>query len=697
MNRFLLLLQAIPFLLVACNEVDEPFKGTDNYITAFALRQGETLLDASITGDLITLVAPEGLSLNMATAIVKISENASIFPDPSAIDGWEEERLFVVTARDGKQKTYKYTVERQGKVHVGAIFLRTQADVDAFGTSGITFLEGNLTIGNASGADSITSLAPLADLKDVVYNLTLNPTIAVTALEGLGNLRSVGGTLQVGVLPRVDLFSLPSLQRAGSININNTTAVIIDLPALVEVSKTLYLNCPLYQLQLPLLERAGALTLTTTSTRSTSVIDEISLPALEQVREAINITYLPSLSKVRLPGLKTAGSISCSTLASATFFYLPSLEEVTGTLSFSSLASLPELELPALSRAGSLFIDCASLGALSFPRLERVNTLTARNLLVNDLDGFSSLQEVGDIIFYNLPLLDKIAFPPSLHRVNLLDIDYRATKATLASINVKGINMGMLYLRGEATRARIAGDERFPGTLKIYPYNASDIANITFPALEGITEIDSIYLTSMGMLDINIAGIRKVNKGLYMQSAASAPRTFSLPDIVEIGGSLTIAFTAMSASTTFTSLSLDKLERVGGDFSFTAHRGSLDTLACPALTTVGGNLNISTCYDYSTYRGLSVLDFRSLATIGGKMTIHSGNTSRNNTRLANLNGFAALASVKAIEISRQGALADYNGLKKAFAALPSLEGWTLSNNAYNPSVEDLQAGKWTKQ
>ena len=111
---------------------------------------------------------------------MQLSENATIYPDPAAVTDWDEERQFVITAYNGVRSTYKYTVERSGIAHNGTVVLETQADVDDFGQRGITLINGNLTVGRATGTDSITSLAPLENLKEVVYSLTLHATCAVT-------------------------------------------------------------------------------------------------------------------------------------------------------------------------------------------------------------------------------------------------------------------------------------------------------------------------------------------------------------------------------------------------------------------------------------------------------------------------------------------------------------------------------------
>jgi hypothetical protein len=221
--------------------------------------------------------------------------------------------------------------------------------------------------------------------------------------------------------------------------------------------------------------------------------------------------------------------------------------------------------------------------------------------------------------------------------------------------------------------------------------------NADFPKLEGFRTVDSLRITPGSLKNINIKGISKVNKGVYLQATSSGrPVTFGMPDIEEIGGDANITLSTMTAMDTLTKIiSFDKLKRVGGNFVLSILTNTVRTLSFPKLETVNGNFNLSAGNDYSTTnRGFETLDFPSLTTINGKLTVHSGNASRNNTRLTNLNGFAALRNVKAIDISRQTALKSYEGLQNAFNSLGSSDNWTVSGNGYNPSYQDLKDGKW---
>jgi hypothetical protein len=57
---------------------DDLFTDRNNFITNFSLKQDETTYHASFYGDSIIVTVPESLSLNGATVICTLSEQASI-------------------------------------------------------------------------------------------------------------------------------------------------------------------------------------------------------------------------------------------------------------------------------------------------------------------------------------------------------------------------------------------------------------------------------------------------------------------------------------------------------------------------------------------------------------------------------------------------------------------------------------------
>lgn len=60
-----------------------------------------------------------------------------------------------------------------------------------------------------------------------------------------------------------------------------------------------------------------------------------------------------------------------------------------------------------------------------------------------------------------------------------------------------------------------------------------------------------------------------------------------------------------------------------------------------------------------------------------------------------MDGFAALEQMGAVVIMRHENLLSFEGLKNAVSSIAA-EGWTVEKNGYNPTYDDMQAGKWTQ-
>ena len=103
MNKYIL--GSILFVLACltgCDDSNDPFEGTDNFITSFTLKQGDQSLVASFRGDTIVMNIPEEVILSDVKAQVVCSENATIKPDPATVYNWEEEMFFTVTSLSGQ-------------------------------------------------------------------------------------------------------------------------------------------------------------------------------------------------------------------------------------------------------------------------------------------------------------------------------------------------------------------------------------------------------------------------------------------------------------------------------------------------------------------------------------------------------------------------------------------------------------------
>ncbi len=683
--KYLLTVFVIAVFLNGCKDKEDIFIGTDSFINSFSLTQDGTTYNASFYADSIIISVPEGLSLNGASVTYSLSEQASIKPVPDDISNWNNEMLFAVTSYSGEEQTYKYIVKRNSIDAEGTVVLSTQDEVNAFGEQGVTSIKGSLIIGRIAGTDSITSLAALYQLKEVGYNITVNPTYAAKEFTGLDALETVGGEININDVKEIKSVEFQSLKSAGSIYIKNDSISSAEFPRLTQVAGDLRVDCPLNILNLTNLQNVGG-QLSLLHSYNRGEITQIALPLLKSAGN-IYIVRFKELTKIELPELVTSGDLSFLYMPSFNIVYLPKLIETTGTIKMTSTTDLAEVSLPALERAGGLDIP-EFVKVLEVPLLSQVSgDLFLRGLTVENMDFLSSLTSVeGKFTIYNLPNLQTFKVPSALTNVGTLSI-YYSRMLPPEEIDVKGLQMDELEIRGAAlVDTKIIGDEEFDGVLNINSDGSLPTgATITFPDLEGFSTIDSLILGYVRISNLNIKGIKKINKGFYLPS--NSITEFYMPDLEEVGGDFLISHLNRSIQEI---IEIPKLKTVGGDFNVTILSGETKTLAFPLLESVGGNFSLASGYQT---RALTSVKFTSIKNITGKLSVTSGRSSYSNSIMTNLDGFSTLMNVSGVEITDQGALVSYEGLKNALSSF-SADDWSVSNNAYNPTYEELNSGQW---
>ncbi len=685
--KYLLTVFVIAVFLNGCKDKEDIFIGTDSFINSFSLTQDGTTYNASFYADSIIISVPEGLSLNGASVTYSLSEQASIKPVPDDISNWNNEMLFAVTSYSGEEQTYKYIVKRNSIDAEGTVVLSTQDEVNAFGEQGVTSIKGSLIIGRIAGTDSITSLAALYQLKEVGYNITVNPTYAAKEFTGLDALETVGGEININDVKEIKSVEFQSLKSAGSIYIKNDSISSAEFPRLTQVAGDLRVDCPLNILNLTNLQNVGG-QLSLLHSYNRGEITQIALPLLKSAG-SIYIVRFKELTKIELPELVTSGDLSFLYMPSFNIVYLPKLIETTGTIKMTSTTDLAEVSLPALERAGGLDIP-EFVKVLEVPLLSQVSgDLFLRGLTVENMDFLSSLTSVeGKFTIYNLPNLQTFKVPSALTNVGTLSI-YYSRMLPPEEIDVKGLQMDELEIRGAAlVDTKIIGDEKFDGVLNINSDGSLPTgATITFPELEGFSTIDSLILGYVKITNLNIKGIKKINKGFYLPS--NSITEFYMPDLEEVGGDFLISHLNRSIQEI---IEIPKLKTVGGDFNVTILSGETKTLAFPLLESVGGNFSLASGYQT---RALTSVKFTSIKNITGKLLVTSGRSSYLNSIMTNLEGFSTLMNISGVEITDQGALVSYEGLKNALSSF-SADDWYVSNNAYNPTYEELNSGQWVQ-
>ncbi len=684
MNKFIKIftyILALSTIAAGCKKDETLFKGVDNYIKSFKLKKDHLEFNASFTDTSIVVEVPDGLSLNNATAIVTLSENATIYPSPDSITNWNEEAQFVITAFNGLQKVYRYTMQHKAIELKGSVLLQTQAEVDAFGEKNITAINGNLIIGRQSGMDSIISLTPLNRLKTISHVLTIYPTYKGKDLTGLDNIEKIGA-LKIDNLNAIEKVDLPSLKEAGSVYIKSTAEIFVYFESLETVKQSIDLLAPLAEVALPVLKSIKGNLQLYSGTNNPTLIQKLSLPELVEVGDLI-FTLFNNATKLELPKLENVNNINLLGLQKLNFVTVPKLHTITGVFNLPGAIPLSELSFPSLVKAGGFNIQTSSLSSFEAPLLEEIT----ENIYVGGIktDGIKSLRKLhtvhGELTFDDLPAMNGIGIPETLKKINTLTIRNRSVPPA-SIINIKGLDIKVLKIIVNQP-VTLEGEDVFKGTLVVDP-----AAQINFPTLIGFREVDSIgfngYVSYMN--NVEIKGIQKINGSFWMPN--NNIQHFSLPDLEEVAGNFVINHLN---SVTTPEIVIPRLRKVGGNMDVKIQSTEVITLSFPLLKEVLGSLTLGT--GYST-RSLTNLHFPELELVNGDFAIISEFAPGNlNNKLLNLDGFNALKKVNSITIANQTSLNSYGGLQNLIPHI-SDEQWTVINNSYNPTLTDLQNGAW---
>ena len=738
------------FLLGCGKDYESPFAGGDNYISSFRLEKDGVTLNASISKGDIVLAAPETLELHGATATVTLSENATIKPDPSSIVDWGAEHTFTVSAYNGASNTYKYSVARRAATSSGDVFLLSQADVEALAALKLTRIDGSLTIGAATGEDSVSSLAPLAGLKAVTRTLSVNATFAGTDLSGLESLESVG-SLQIVGTRKLLAASLPKLTNIPvDLNVEQSTVRALAFPELVETGKNLriYYADSLRSISLPKLRNVVGNFTTEGRYGATTSEETLSLPMLETVGGTITLRYMPALKEVDLPLLKNISTLAANNAVSLAISSSLSLERISipllescGAISLSdNNSTLKTLDLRSLQiMRGPLNMYGKFLETLELAKLQKVAgvlSCTDMNLLEKII--FPELSEVtGNLIvaganikeasypkletLTNLYLtgaaLTKAEFP----KLKTLSGDLSVQSPTLTTLNglaalesVKNISVS-----GAKALSSLAGLRSLKSAVRIQFYNAESLTEIDLRGMEvGTLEISGTSWTNLS----RIAGDEEFAGKLSFSTQGIA----TLPEIVGFRRVEQLSISPFELVT----LDAGWLEKVTGEFSCSSSNnetlatinlpnlksvGSLtflatETLNVPGLETIGGGASLrltakaarvafpklrSIAGPLNIYNQTNTVDhplaslsFPALETIDGTLTLQNSYAASRFVNFTNLDGFSKLRAVKGVTITRFANLVDFKGLKNAVRSFTRYE-WNVTNNGYNPTYQEM--------
>ena len=671
--------------LTGCKKVD-PFSGEDNFFLSFQLAapDGEAY-KGSLQGDEITVRIPSNVARTSLTAKYNLSDLASVSPKPEEVKGWMESQTFTVTSYSGATRTYTVKVQSADVALNSAIHLTTDEEVAQFLTQGVDIINGNLILGAENAEDSIHSLEGLAKLKEVRYKLILHSNVVadlspLKGLERIGSLQFMGNNDSIKVidLPNVKSIpngfqincdslksiSMPMLEEMGTVSIEAENLTDFQIPSVKGLFGNVSIKASqLKALDFPELMVAQNIHLNKSSYSKPLELTSFSMPKLETV-ESIKLEEAKALEAFSLPALKKADKIDISMLKSLTTFDLSSLKEVE-EIKFTSdwrgdmsNKLIKELAFPKLERVKTIQFErdpFKALESLIFPELTEVDKL----YIPDNLTKYEApkLEKVNTLLYVSgyLPsVFDHIKSIPRLE-IDLTDDENRVVDLIDLS-HVQSIENVTI---SPYTIGKIIFPETISGDVVI-SYNGRPVTKA--PIMEGLKECQSFMLElAHDMEEVELpATLEKISKGLKLTSNFKKVTAKGLKEIgenLDLGGAAT------------------------------------EYLDMPALEKVGGDLDLQTKY-------FKDANLPKLTEVGAIKFGGRGNWEQNES-LVNLNFLSHLQKLKKVEIAYCTVLMDYSGLKQLVENGQINESnWTSSkvnNNLYNPTYQDLKAGRYKLQ
>ena len=672
-------------VFTACSDDDSDFVGTDNSVTAFTLSLNGQSYKAYVSDDEIVVAVPEGVSLNGANAVVKLSENAVISPDPAGITAWDEEYSFTVKAYNEVTRSYTYRLVYTPVVSEGNIVLGTQAAVDAFAASGVSVVEGSLTIGVSGSEDTIRDLSGLSKLKEVTYTLSVSSNYAGKDLSGLSKLEKVG-RLSIGNNPAFTEVNLPALTRVGQgVSIESPYIAQVSLPVLEFVGEGFTMGCDsLKSMNFASLESVGGdLTLKGVSGyRGENLkITKLDFPMLKMIGGKLDLENWSNVNEVSFPELVSCGDFYMYTFPMLTQVEFPKLQRCEEKIYMISLSELTDVAFPKLEWVKNVEIRlCSSVAKLDMSSLKEVGEkLDLQDLAITDLSGLRSLEKVG--VKFNLQGMSKVTSLDGLTALKSAGEWQIYNLPGISEVDVRGLELGTLSLQGSTMiDTKVVGERVFSGVLAL---NDASNSQVTMPELEGIEVLGGFSLSAQALTTFEWAGIKEITGKIEFSSVNAATRIY-MPDLEKVG---TLKF---SYTNRMQSVELPKLAAVEKDVEWQVTSSGMTKVELPELASVGGNFTLQLGTN-----PVSVVNMPKLTMIGGELKLPGSNWSKNNS-LTSLDGFSALTSVGKVTIQYHAALVSFGGLKNVVGSLEDGQ-WTVSGNGYNPSLADMKAGKYTKE
>lgn len=397
------------------------------------------------------------------------------------------------------------------------------------------------------------------------------------------------------------------------------------------------------------------------------LLKTIELKSLRKVGNDLKLTYkIDALSydKVEFPYLETVyGDIllGTETRIEIASLNLNSLRYVGNTFLFNLTDDVTQIEFPSLEHVVKITTYSTNLNYVSFPQLTSCQSIIfeeSKELNIN-IPKVSELS--GEL---NICPTDYATLLRGLKKIGHLYINYEISSLDLTGIEVETLEF---YGRTNSSSCTITnGTDSFHGNL---------ITNVGFPELGNIKYIyGDVTLRKKG--DMTIEGIEVIDGVLRL--AENLP-----PQSGQCTGLIAPSLKKLG------SLALGDITGWGDKY--------FNTLICPQLTTYGGDLKFKLDKSFSAGELLELnVDISSLKSFDGSLEItgyFDWWDDSDTDNVTNLDMFKNLESVKSVKISSLKKIKSFSGLEKVASNISSESNWDLTDNAFNPTLADMKAGK----
>ncbi len=694
---FATILSATLFLS-SCSDKDEPAPAdaNDNFITAFSLTKDGTTYDAVISGEDMTITVPYTVDLDGATATVTATPSAKIYPDPSTVKDWNNERVFLVVSYSGKSREYTYLLHRADISEQGDVTLNSQAEVNAFPEKKVNVIDGNMIIGAKPDGD-ITDLSPLASLKEVTGSVIIGDGYKGSDLTGVDRIAKIGG-LKIGSAENFSTSPIEvvnfhkATEMNGSIEIYDNNVMMVIADKLKSMGGNLIISSTaLNSFQFDILENVGGDM--TIECGNKAPIRAMAFPLLSQIGGTASVAACPNLTSCEFAKLQKAGGFSMEKVSfNFEKLSLPELSEVAGDFILTSLSAfqpigssytfnekLERIEgLTKVNRIGGTFRmeDFAGIEALpdfSKATVHGIYIFRCQSLPTTiDLSATTFIangNENGFLYLDNVPI-------NTINGHSDMDCDFVLLGSTFA---FKGVNkVGSLVIR-KVNGSPSVSDIQYPFT-EIYRHlDIQAGQKASFPQL---TRIGG-YCNILGRMSLDFPALTSIGGEICVPQKTSE---WYFPKLTTVCASPT-RFNELPA---WWPRDNTDIKKGWGLYMELGNNGDFDLGKLEYIGGKGWYCNL-----YYSKKAWTTFGLASLKTVKGTLEIVS--LPNTDTKLSSLS-FPSLISVDKVYIEKFRKLTDFSTFAPLFQnhAIKSADDWTIKTCGYNPTYQDMLDGKYNK-